>query len=151
MKIGSVRDILRWTVQFHEQLASCLKHCEPSHSERTKMAMQYLVVHEEHLAALVKASSDKAKFGELETMTIEYLDKNPIVLHEHCEGDFEKKTESEIVTSVFEQHQKVIELYTYLRDRATLSHHEELLDNLLKLEHQEIILMAQGLNRFQDM
>ena len=84
-------------------------------------------------------------------MAIEYLDKNPIVTKENCEQEFEKKTEAEIVASVFEQHQKVIELYTYLRERATLPHHEELLDNLLELEQQEIILMAQGLNRFQDM
>ncbi len=39
MKIESLRDILNWTVQFHEQLAECLKHSSPSHSERTKMAM----------------------------------------------------------------------------------------------------------------
>tara|TARA_B110000211_G_C14093259_1_gene560779 strand:- start:611 stop:1144 length:534 start_codon:yes stop_codon:yes gene_type:complete len=151
MKIESMRDILHWTVKFHEQLATCLKHCAPSHSERTKMAMQYLLAHEQHLAALVKAFSDNAKFSELETLFIEYLEKNPIFLHDHCDGDFENKTESEIVANVLDQHQQVIDLYSYLKEQAIIPHHIELLSNLLKLENQEIILMAQGLNRFQDM
>ncbi|WP_371194595.1 hypothetical protein [Glaciecola sp. SC05] len=151
MKIESMRDILHWTVQFHEQLAKCLKHCAPSHSERTRMAMQYLLVHEQHLAVLVQSFSDKAQLGELETLFIEYLEKNPIILHDHCEGDFEDKTESEIVATVFDQHQQVIALYSYLKEQAVIPRHVELLNNLLQLENQEIILMAQGLNRFQDM
>ena len=144
-----MRGILQWTVQFHQRLAKCLKHCAQCHSERTQMAMQYLIVHEEHLAALVKASSDRAQTSELEILFIEYLDKSPIILHDH--SDFESKTESEIVSSVIEQHQQVIQLYKYLKGQAVIPHHEEFLDRLLKLENQEVVLMAQGLNRFQDM
>jgi len=103
------------------------------------------------LAALVKAFSDNAKFSELETLFIEYLEKNPIFLHDHCDGDFENKTESEIVANVLDQHQQVIALYSYLKEQAIIPHHIDLLSKLLKLENQEIILMAQGLNRFQDM
>jgi uncharacterized protein (DUF305 family) len=139
MKIESVRDILEWTMDFHKQLASCLTHCEPNNSERSKMAMQYLIAHEEHLAALIKSFS------------VEYLEKNPIVLHEHCDGAFEQKADSEIAAIVIEQHQEVIALYSYLREQAVIPHHKELLDNLLALENQEIVRMAQGLNRFQDM
>jgi hypothetical protein len=150
MKIESMRDILNWTVQFHEQLAECLKHCSPSHSERTKMAMQYLLSHEKHLAVLVKSFSDKAQFGELETLFIEYLEKNPIVLNEHFDGDFKNMNDTEISAIIIDQHQQVIALYSYLKGQAVIAHHEELLNNLLKLEKQEIVLMAQGLNRFQD-
>jgi len=151
MKIESVRDILTWTVQFHEQLAGGLKHPSPNHSERTKMAMQYLLVHEQHLAILVKSFSDKAQLGELETLFIEYLEENPIVLHQHSDGDFKNMNETEISTSIINQHQQVIALYAYLKEQAVIPHHEELLNNLLAIENQEIILMAQGLNRFQDM
>jgi uncharacterized protein (DUF305 family) len=150
MKIESVRDILEWTMDFHKQLASCLTHCEPNNSERSKMAMQYLIAHEEHLAALIKSFSVKAESGELETLFIEYLEKNPIVLHEHCDGAFEQKADSEIAAIVIEQHQEVIALYSFLREQAVIPHHKELLDNLLALENQEIVRMAQGLNRFQD-
>lgn len=151
MKIESVRDILKWTVDFHQQLAKCLMHCAENHSERTKMAMQYIIVHERHLASLVKAFVDNAEIGELETLFIEYLEKHPIILHDPCSGNFEDKSESEIVADVFEQHQQVIKLYAYLKEQAVIPHHAQLLDNLLQLENQEIVLMAQGLNRFQDM
>lgn len=150
MKIESMRDILKWTVQFHEQLADSLKHSSPNHSERTKMAMQYLFMHEKHLAVLVKSFSDKAQFGELETLFIEYLDINPIVLHDHFDGDFRNMNDQEISSSIIEQHQQVIALYAYLKEQAVIPHHKELLNNLLQLENQEIVLMAQGLNRFQD-
>ncbi|HAW92499.1 MULTISPECIES: ATPase [unclassified Arsukibacterium] len=151
MKIESMRDILHWTVQFHEQLANCLEHCAPTQSERSKMVMQYLLTHEKHLAVLVKSFSDKAQFGELETLFIEYLEKNPIVLHEHCDGEFANLTEAEISARVIDQHQQVLALYSYLKEQAAIPHHKELMNNLLELENQEIILMAQGLNRFQDM
>lgn len=151
MKIESLRDILHWTIQFHEQLANCLEHCAPSHSERTRMVMLYLIAHEQHLSFLVDSFSDKAQLGELETLFIEYLEKTPKLLHGHCDGAFENKTESDIVSTVFEQHQQVIALYEYLKEQAVVPHHKELLSNLLQIEHQEIILMAQGLNRFQDM
>ncbi len=151
MKIATMRNILNWTVQFHEQLADCLKDCSPSHSERTKMAMQYLLIHEQQLAVLVKSFADKAQFGELETLFIQYLEKNPIVLQEHFDGDFNNMNETEISSSIIDQHQQVIALYAYLKGQAVIPHHEELLNNILKLENQEIVLMAQGLNRFQDM
>ena len=80
MKIESVRDILEWTIDFHKQLASCLTHCEPNNSERSKMAMQYLIAHEEHLAALIKSFSVKAEPGELETLFIEYLEKKDCLI-----------------------------------------------------------------------
>jgi hypothetical protein len=36
-------------------------------------------------------------------------------------------------------------------NERTLLDHKELLNNLLMLKDQEIVLMAKGLNRFQDM
>lgn len=150
MKIENVRDILTWTVKFHEQLAGALEHSSPSHSERTKMAMEYLLIHERHLAVLVKSFSDKAQFGELETLFIEYLEENPIVLHQHFDGDFKNMNGTEISANIIDQHQQVIALYAYLKEQAVIPHHEELLNNLLELENQEIVLIAQGLNRLQD-
>ena len=79
------------------------------------------------------------------------MENNPIVLHEIFDGDFKNMNNTEISSSIIDQYQQVIALYTYLKGQAVIPHHEELLNNLLKLENQEIVLMAQGLNRFQDM
>jgi len=151
MKIESTRDILHWTVQLHENLALCLKHCALNHSERTKMAVEYLSSHEQHLATLTRAYSDKAQVGELETLFIEYIDNNPIGSYKHCEGDFDNMNESEIVSYILDKHQQVIALYTYLKEQAVIPHHVELFNELLELERQELVQMTHGLNRFQDM
>lgn len=67
------------------------------------------------------------------------------------DGDFKNMNDTEISANIIDQHQQVIALYAYLKEQAVIPHHEELLNNLLELENQEIVLIAQGLNRLQDM
>lgn len=150
MQIESVRDILTWTKQFHSELADCLEHCEQSQDERTRMAMTYLATHERHLANLVDDYSQQASTSELDKYVIEYLDKQPITLHQTCTNDFAYISEQEIVERIFHQHQSVTALYQYLKERSSIPHQEELLEHLLALEQQELVRMAQGINRFQD-
>ena len=62
------------------------------------------------------------------------MENNPIVLHEVFDGDFKNMNDTEISSSIIDQHQQVIALYAYLKGQAVIPYQEELLNNLLKLE-----------------
>lgn len=152
MKIETLRDVLHWTTEFHQHLSSCLRHCsDKNESERAKMLLVYLAGHESELASVVSNFEKTGNTNALNTWCYEYIDKHPIIHHEHCNTPFAKLNATEIMEVIVDQHQQVIELYRYLFSRADIPSAKELLENLKSLEEHESMLMSQGANRLSDM
>ena len=152
MAIETLKDVLHWTTEFHEQLSECLEHCaDKNESERSKMLLDYLAKQEEKLSHIVNQFEKTGDNGALNTWCYEYINKHPIVRHVHCEATFSKLNATEIMEVFVDQHEQVIELYHYLASRADIPSAKELLESLKSLEEHEIMRMVQTANRFQDM
>ena len=115
------------------------------------MIMAYMAEHESQLSQTIEGFERKGNKKALNTWVNEYTDKHPINQHQPCDEPFASLSADEVICQVINQHQKVIELYRYLHSRADTTSAKELLENLCSLEEHDAMLMAQELNRFQDL
>lgn len=54
MQIETLKDVLHWTKEFHNQLSRCLRECADENQDaRAQMLLTYLAAHEEKLAKAV--------------------------------------------------------------------------------------------------
>ncbi|PSW06689.1 ATPase [Photobacterium lipolyticum] len=152
MKIETLRDVLHWTREFHQYLASCLQHgVDENASERAKLLLQYLGEHEQRLVKTLKGFEKGADKNALDTWCYDYLDKNPIHHDIQCESAFSNLEPADIITEIVTLHQQLTELYRYLQSRAESTSSRELLAQMAELEKHEAMLMVHSANRFQDM
>lgn len=152
MQIETLKDVLHWTTEFHQHLSKCLLHCaDKNESDRAKMLLGYLAEHEEKLAHVVDQFEKTGDSHALNTWGYEYLNKHPIVQHQHCDAPFAELDTMQIMAVIVEQQQQVIELYRDLFARADIPSARELLENLKSLEEHEAMLMSQGANRLDDL
>lgn len=151
MQIENLKDVLHWTFQFHQHLAECLIDCvDKNENQRAKILLSYLAEHEEKLAEVIDKFEQTEGSQALNTWCYEYLDKNPIVQHKHCDAPFAELDTLQIMAVIIDQHQQVIELYRYLYSRAVIPAAQELLGNLKSFEEHEVMLMSQAANRLED-
>jgi len=152
MQVETLKDVLNWTREFHQHLASCMQHCATQNeSERAKLLLDYLSDHEQKLVEVLDGFLDSADEKALSTWCYEYLDKHPIVHHEKCDKPFAEMSADEIITEITRQHGQIIELYRYLRGRDAALSWQELLDQLVSLEEHEAMRMSQAANRLHDL
>ncbi len=152
MQIETLKDVLNWTREFHQHLASCMQHCATQNdSERAKLLLDYLSDHEKKLVEVLDGFRDSADEKALGTWCYEYLDKHPIVRHEKCDKPFAEMDADEIITEITHQHGQVIELYRDLRGRDAALSWQQLVDQLLSLEEHEAMRMSQAANRLHDL
>ncbi len=152
MQVETLKDILHWTKMFHEQLSQCLSHCsDVNTSERARMILVYLSDHEEKLMKVVNNFEASGDEHALNTWSYEYINKQPIVQHVHCDSPFAKLDSAQIMDVIVERHEQVIELYRYLAAQAHIPSSKELLESLLSLEEHETMLMVHAANRFEDL
>lgn len=151
MQIETVKDVLHWTREFHHYLSQCLSHCKSKNtSERARMVLDYLSDHETKLQNVIAGFETSGNEHALNTWCIEYLEKQPIVQHVHCEQPFSKLDAEQIMDAVVDQHCQVIELYRYLATRVEIPVAKELMETLLSVEEYEIKRLVQSTNRFND-
>lgn len=152
MQIETLHDVLRWTQEFHRQLAVCLVHCEKrSESERVRLLLKYLAEHETKLADVVERFDTSASLGVLNTWVCEYIERYPIVKHTGCEQGFTGMGTAEIIKALEHQHAQVIGLYRHLQSRVGTPSAQELLESLVSLEEHEAFRMNHGANRLEDL
>ena len=152
MQVETLRDVLNWTREHHQHLASCMQHCaDENESERAKLLLDYLSDHEQKLVEVLDGFRETADSKALDTWCYEYLDKHPIVRHGKCDKPFAEMTADEIITEISHQHGQIIELYRYLRGRDAALSWQELLDQLVSLEEHESMQMVQAANRLHDL
>lgn len=152
MQIETLKDVLHWTKKYHQQLSQCLSHCADKNTdERARMVLTYLSDHEESLTKIVNGFETTGNEQALNTWCYEFVNKQPIVQHVHCDAPFSGLNAEQIVEVIVDQHQQIIELYRYLASRADIPSAQELLASLRSLEEHEMMRMVQSTNRFGDM
>lgn len=152
MHVETIKDVLNWTVAFHENLKDCLRHCARlNNDERAKMTLQYLAEHEGSLARIIKGFANTAEAKVLNTWCYDYLDKHTIVKHGHCESPYKNSDMNHIMERTVEHHQHVIALFDHLYSRVDTDSVKELIETIKGVEEHEIKRMVQTANRFSDL
>ncbi|WP_194756362.1 ATPase [Aliidiomarina indica] len=152
MQVENLREVLVWTVAFHENLKECLRDCaKENEDERARMTLEYLVGHEESLGRIVNGFVKTAESKALNTMCYDYLEKHPIVKHGHCDSPFKSLDTDHVMEKLVDQHEQVIALYEHLYSRVDINAAKELLDAIKDVEENEIKRMVHSANRLSDM
>jgi hypothetical protein len=152
MQVENLRDILDWTIDFHQQLSLCLTDCANKNvSERARLLLDYLAQHEQTLTKVIMKFEKTASSNALNTWCYEYLDKHPIVKHKHTETPFSELNTLQITEVVIHMHQQVITLYRDLAAQTVVKSAHDLLEELFSLEEHEAMRMSQSANRLEDM
>ncbi len=152
MQVETLRDVLRWTKEFHIHLSRCLIHCSDKNTdERARIIIDYLSEHENGLTAALTGFERSGNDHALNTWCYEFINKQPIIQHVHCDTPFSELNADQVIEVIVDQHQQVIELYRYLSTRADIPSVKELLVALLSLEEHEIMRISQAANCFSDM
>ena len=151
MQVETIKDVLHWTKEFHQHLSECLSSSvEKNTDERAKMLLAYLSDHEKNLAKVIHGFETSGNESALNTWCYEFVNKHPIIQNVHCDSLFADLDTAQIMEVIVDQHQQVIELYSYLFSRAEVPSAKELLDNLRSLEKHEAMRMSQSANRLND-
>ncbi|WP_258807669.1 ATPase [Pseudidiomarina sp. CB1] len=152
MQVETIRDVLHWTIAFHENLRDCLQHCaQLNKDERAKLILRYIAEHEDSLARIVKGFANTAEAKALNTWCYDYIDKHPIIHHGHCESPFQALDMPHIMEKTVDHHTHVIELFEHLHTRVDIDSAKELLQTIQNVEENEIKRMVQTANRFSDL
>lgn len=152
MKIKTLKDVLRWTKEFHQHLSECLAHCvDKNTDERARMVLVYLSEQEKNLAEVISGFETSSPDDALNTWCYEYVNQQTIIQHAYCDAPFADLDAAQIMEVVVDQHQQVIDLYHYLSSRANIPSAQEMLESISSLEEHEMMRMMQSANRFGDM
>lgn len=152
MAIETIKDILELTQRLHIDLANALRHASLDvQHQKLKMLLDYLSQHERELGRVVALTERDAHSAILNTWCAEYFDKYPFAKEKVDSIDFAHMNSVEIMISLLSIHEKVIDLYRYLSERAETPSIEEMLSNLLKLEQHEVMRMMRDAERLDDM
>jgi len=157
MKFETLKDVLHWTREFHQQLSQSLLHSSSKNSdERARMTLTYLSDHEKALAKVVSGFETTGEEHALNTWCIDYMvhkpiTQKPITQQAHVDEPFVSLDATQIISLIVDQHQQVIELYRYLASRADIPSAIELLETLSAMEEHEMMRMVQSTNRFGDL
>lgn len=152
MQAENLKDVLDWTIDFHQQLSLCLTDCaKENENERAKLLLDYLAQHEQSLTEVITEFKKIASKNALNTWCYEYLDKHPIMKHKHNDVPFADLNTLQITEAVMHMHQQVITLYRDLAAQTVVNSARELLEELLSLEEHEAMRMTQSANRLEDL
>ena len=106
--------------------------------EHNAMLVDYYLNYEKKLAEDLVGFKAITEINTLDTYCYEYFAKNPeLITFEDISKD-QQFDEKVIQAYLSEQHQKVIELYEYLLERAETQSGQEKLQQILELEKQSI-------------
>ncbi|MBL4582935.1 MAG: ATPase [Gammaproteobacteria bacterium] len=152
MNIETLRDVLLWSRKLHLQLQECMEHCaDTAVGERERMLLVYLSDHENKLIQVLDNFEKTATTSALNTWCYEYIDKMPIIGHQHCSKPLANMAMEEIVTEVVNLHEQIVELYKHLLARSIGGSAHDLLQSLVDMETHESMLMVKNSLRLADM
>lgn len=151
MQVKTIKEVYDWTVLFHTQMAANFHSVKDLLDEHNAMLVDYYLNYEKKLAEDLVGFEAITEINTLDTYCYEYFAKNPeLITFEDISKD-QQFDEKVIQAYLSEQHQKVIELYEYLLERAETQSGQEKLQQILELEKQGIKQMMQSTNRHMDM
>ncbi len=149
MSVENIQQMLKITRLLHTNLAHSLDKASLStRSEKVRMLLDYLSLHEKELSRVLELSEHDTQAAAIRTWCVEYFDKKSIALDN---TDYTNMTSAEIMRSIVTIHNKIIELYRYLALRAETVVANELLSNLLTLEQHEAMRMVRDAQELEDL
>ncbi|MBH0012948.1 MULTISPECIES: hypothetical protein [unclassified Pseudoalteromonas] len=151
MQVKTIKEVYDWTVLFHTQMAANFYSVKDLLDEHNAMLVDYYLNYEKKLAEDLVGFKAITEINTLDTYSYEYFAKNPELITFKDISKDQKFDEQAIQGYLSEQHQKVIELYEYLLERAETESGQEKLQQILELEKQGIKQMMQSTNRHMDM
>lgn len=152
MEVKTIRDILTWTQQYHEQLERCYAHCaNEAEEERIRLLMDYFKSHQtklsETLGRVIQGQQEKV----LNTWSLEYSVQQKPFLEHVCQYDLGDLSADEITGKVVAAHQAIIDLYKELASQTHINDAHELFQSLLELEEHELMQEMVSAQRFADL
>ena len=151
MQVKTIKEVYDWTVLFHTQMAANFYSVKDLLDEHNAMLVDYYLNYEKKLAEDLVGFKAITEINTLDTYSYEYFAKNPELITFDDISKDQQFDEKVIQAYLSEQHQKVIELYEYLLERAETESGQEKLQQILELEKQGIKQMMQSTNRHMDM
>lgn len=152
MPVETMKDILHWTADFHQQLSKRLQRgAKETKDERAHLLLDYLAEHEKHLSEALRRLEADGISSALNSWYNDYLDQHPLTRLNNGKLSFAEMNSSDILNEIIAINQQVLDLYRGLAARATTSEAKELFQNLLNLEQHEAMQMTQSANRFTDL
>lgn len=152
MQAETLRDVMDWTRALHGSLAEGLERSAGnSKRERVKMLLDYLSEHERRLQRIVELSEEDASVKALNTWCYDYFENAPVSLRRIELEDLSDREPDEIIATVIDMHEMVIDLYQYLKGRAETATSRELVEGLLDMEEHEAMLIARDARAMEDL
>ena len=151
MQVKTIKEVYDWTVLFHTQMAANFYSVKDLLDEHNAMLVDYYLNYEKKLAEDLVGFKAITEINTLDTYSYEYFAKNPELITFDDISKDQQFDEKVIQAYLSEQHQKVIELYEYLLERAETQSGQEKLQQILELEKQGIKQMMQSTNRHMEM
>lgn len=149
MSNKTLRDMMDWTQQFHQDMANSMQSSANQAGERERMLLGYLVEHENELARMVGRYGENASDTALNTWVSAYMEQYPALEEQPSYPPFTGMSTAEIMNAVQEQHGRVINIYDHLEDFVESSANE-LVRDVKNLEEQELLRISQSANRLED-
>lgn len=144
MKVETLQDLIDWTRQTHQHLSQCLESSRAGQRENeAKELLQYLADHEKALVRAVEQTEKEAAPEVLKTWVRDYVGETPIDPHLACLAPYGNMNADELIDSIVDVHNQVIDLYRYLFSRADSPEARGLAENLLSLEEHAAMLLAE--------
>ena len=151
MQVKTIQEVFDWTVQFHTQMAANFFSVRELMGERNVALADYCVDYEKKLAEDLIGFKAISEINTLNTYCYEYfLENKDIVQFTDLDRDQDLNAQA-IQEYLSTQHQKVLDVYSYLSDKAQSPEAQEKLNQLHELEEKGLKQMMQSINRHADM
>jgi rubrerythrin len=150
--IETIREILEWGRQLHEELAQIYRSSSAStDDERTQLLLNYIAEHEQNLADMIARYERDEDGGKIDSWMRDYLDKSPFMSGMHAIMDFGDMNSDNIMQATISAHQKMVQMYRDLAENAKTERLEAMFTNLASMESNELMRMVLSGERWSDM
>jgi hypothetical protein len=151
MNIERCEDLIDWTHQAHARLADCMAEAADERSDSlAKMLLDYLVQHERELIGTIARIKEHADPQALQTRLHDAV-RGELLVFELDSEAYGQMSVDEISREIFGIHNQIIDLYRSLESRPGLGRAGELIGEMLQLEEQETMRLAQQVNRMHEL
>lgn len=151
MQVKTIQEVFDWTVQFHTQMAANFFSVRELLGEHNRQLVDYCVEYEKKLAEDLIGFKAIIQINTLDTYCYEYFSENSEIINFTDLNRSNQLDEQVIQEYVSQQHQKVLNAYSYLAEKAQSPEAQEKLGQILQLEEQGLRQMMQSINRHVDM
>ena len=151
MNIERCEHLIDWTSQAHTRLSDCMAEGANDRGDSlAKMLLVYLAQHEQELTRTIGRIKEHADPQALQAHLQDAVQQDMLTLDLDSET-YAQMSVAEISREIFAVHNQIIDLYRSLQNRAGLGKASGLLDEMLRLEEQETMRLAQQVNRMNEL